>query len=323
MGSYTVRLELDVDVIGPDSGDGEVTYDVERFAEIALGWLNGAARFLDAELVDELAATPKPLHDGPDDPEGPWGPPGGAVGRLSVHGQMGSGPRLNFRHRGASAAGWRWLAAQLRQPPVGADVHVNRLGDEGFPQSFIHLSISSHPLGPGWLRLYQEIASGAMTPDAQASALALLDRFADRIGPSFGQIGVDHPFGETTLEHCLPSAYGRNQPWRSIVQSRQWLRGYTWVTVLAKEHVAQLGGLQAIEPSGVFYSVTGLARGGAMLQATRDFHEYDQQKAEQVFRVLAPVLRPGLPSPPSTTHGEPYLIVYEDASAAAGTADLV
>ena len=197
---------------------------------------------------------------------------------------------------------------------------MHRLGDGGFPESFIRLGIWSHPFGPGWLRLHQEIATGAMTPSAQASAVALLGEFADRIDPSYGQIGVDHPFGETTLEHCLPSAYGKNQPWRSIVESRQWLRGYTWVTVLAKEHVARLGGLQAIERGGAFYSVTGLSQGGAILQATQDFHEYGQERAEQVFRALAPVLRPGLPSPPSTTHGEPYLIVYEDASTAAGTA---
>jgi hypothetical protein len=44
--------------------------------------------------------------------------------------------------------------------------------------------------------------------------------------------------------------------------------------------------------------------------------------AERVFRVLAPLLRPGLPTPPppdSRGH-EPYLIVYEDAATAARTA---
>jgi hypothetical protein len=157
----------------------------------------------------------------------------------------------------------------------------------------------------------------------QAECLRLLRTFADRLDPSYGQIGVGHAShgnAHTTLEQCLPREGGRNAPWRSIVESRQWLRGYPWVTVLAREHVARLGGIDALAGTGAFHRVDGLTGGGALLQATPDYHDYDQAAAERVFRVLAPVLRPGLPTPPPPDRREraPYLIVYEDAATVAG-----
>jgi len=308
---YIVRVELNVDLFRADPG-GDETVDVGRFGELALGWLEGGSRLIDAELVDDLAAT-KPSSDFPADPYAPWGPPGGAVGAFTVSRPLPSG-RLGHSRRGASAPGWRWLAEQVGRPPVEAAVLLRRLDDQGYPQSFINMGVSSHFAAPGWVRLYREVASTAMTPEVQSSCLMLVRTFADRIDPSYGQVGPVHEGDRTALEACLPSAYGRNQPPRSIVESRQWLRGYTWVTVLAREHVERLGGISVIAGSGVFHDVHGLPGGGAILQATQDFYDYDQAKAEQVFRVLAPVLRPGLPAPPRPKHGAPYLIVYEDAS---------
>ncbi|HEY7226271.1 MAG TPA: hypothetical protein VH561_22065 [Micromonosporaceae bacterium] len=275
---------------------------------------------IDGDLVADLCAAPVPLSSWPDDPLVPWGPPGAPVGVLWVHREIGQGPRLSNAHRPASAVGWRWLAEQLQRPPAEAYALLRRLGGDGFPDRFIDIGLStSLRSAPGWIRLYRDVAYTAMTAENQASCLALLGEFADRVNPSYGQIGVVHPFpSATTLETCLPSAYGRNQPWQSIVESRQWLRGYTWVTVLGREHVARLGGIDTISSSGAFYEVVGLSGGGAVVRATEDFREYDQQKAAQIFRALAPVLRPGLPSPPSTTYGAPFLIVYEDASFAAG-----
>jgi hypothetical protein len=200
-------------------------------------------------------------------------------------------------------------------------VELRRLGDDGFPVSFLNLRISSHFSAPGWLRLSRSVSSTTMTPEVQESCLGLLREYANRLDPSYGQIGVSHMGGlaETTLEFCLPRQYGRNQPWQSIVESRQWLRGYPWVTVLAREHVTRLGGVDALSGSGAFSEVVGLSGGGALLRATPDFHDYDQRSAERVFRVLAPVLRPGLPSPPPPGQREPFLIVYEDAGAVGTT----
>ncbi len=309
---YIVEVELDVEV----GAAGELRSD-DEFAKVALSWLESGARLVDDELYAELVASPKPWFRTPGDPDEPYGPPGAAFGSLLVSRDRGPGTRLTHARKPASAAGWRWLASQLRQRPFAAWVEMRRLDEKGYPASFINLRISNHFSAPGWLRLFRSVASTVMTPKTQPSCLGLLREFADRLDPSYGQIGVSHMGGlaETTLEHCLPQAYGRNQPWQSIVESRQWLRGYTWVTVLAREHVATLGGVYALSATGAFHEVVGLAGGGALLQATKDFHEYDQRAAERIFRVLAPVLRPGLPTSPPPGQREPFLIVYEDASA--------
>jgi len=62
-----------------------------------------------------------------------------------------------------------------------------------------------------------------------------------------------------------------------------------------------------------------LRNGGVWLLATADYRDFDDAAAEKVFRVLAPVLRPGKPTrPASYFRGQPpHRIVFEDAATVA------
>jgi hypothetical protein len=314
---YQIRVELDV-----DTGTGTE----DRFAEVAMQWLDEGSRTLADDVRAELDLDPQPPWQIPDDPSAAYGPPGSAWGQLQVAREtMTAGRALRHAKRPASAKGWHWFGQQLRQPPFGALVYLHRLGDEGQPVSGCHLNIQAYSQAPGWIRLYRDLDSDALTSqvhglERQRLWVDLLRSHADRLNPSYGQIGPIFNNSDTNLETCLPVDYGRNRPWNTIVESRRFLRGYTWVTILAEEHAAILGGADAVAATGVFHEVTSLGAGGVWLQATEDYRDYDLAKAEQLFRVLAPVLRPGKPEPQLdfTTglprYAEPLLVVYEDAA---------
>ncbi len=292
-------------------------------------WLDEGSRTLANDIREGLDSEPDPPWRVPDDPQMPWGPPGAAWGRFLVMLERADGPPRAI-YKAASRRGWRWLAGQLRRAPWMVSVTLNRLDDTGQPTSLCLLDISAFSKAPGWIRLHTSVPARLFAHELhgtshQRQSVAFLRSYANRLNPSYGQIGVSHNIGETTLEACLPLEFGRNRPWNTIVESRQFLRGYTWLTIVAEELAARLGGVEAIAATGVFHEVIQLDAGGLWLRATEDFRDYGLAKAEQVFRVLAPVLRPGKPEPPMLDprtgrppHNEPYLLVYEDAAEAAG-----
>jgi hypothetical protein len=60
-----------------------------------------------------------------------------------------------------------------------------------------------------------------------------------------------------------------------------------------------------------------LRNGGTWLLATGDYRDYGAAQAEALFRVLAPVLRPGRPEPLDGDYGyPPQRVVFEDAATA-------
>jgi hypothetical protein len=71
--------------------------------------------------------------------------------------------------------------------------------------------------------------------------------------------------------------------------------GTRWLTLVAQELADRLGGVAALERSGAFAQVRQLRAGGVWLLATENFADYGMESAERVFRVLAPVVRPGNP----------------------------
>jgi hypothetical protein len=122
--------------------------------------------------------------------------------------------------------------------------------------------------------------------------LALLARVAEDSDPAYGEVVVNAELRppDSNLDIAL-----RRKVKASADASRQWLRGYEWLTVCPAQLVQQLGGIEALRGSGAFAEITPLTHGGALLQATASPRDYGKHQARAVFDVLAPVLPPGVP----------------------------
>ena len=186
-----------------------------------------------------------------------------------------------------------------------------------------HLAESS-----GWLRLHGYVDESSFTDpvvglDTQRRWLEVMRSYADISNPGFGHISYNHNEGATALEDALPAAiYPRveRDPDYTVNDCRRFLRGYSWLTVVPAELAARLGGAAGLRSSGAFAEVHQLAAGGVWLLATSDYRDYDDEAIAKVFKVLAPVLRPGLPRDPVRRFpGQPpYRIVFADASTVIG-----
>jgi hypothetical protein len=68
--------------------------------------------------------------------------------------------------------------------------------------------------------------------------------------------------GETALEDRLDPNFGRNRPIYTVGESRQWLRGYAWLTIIGQELADRLGSVDVLTASGVFWEVAPMAKSG-------------------------------------------------------------
>jgi hypothetical protein len=309
--SYALWVELDV----------EVASEAE-FAVVAMDWLDEGSRRYLGTARGVLDGDLNPAWKEPDDaPDAAWGPPNSIWGRLSVA-RTDTGVRPRTVKKPASGKGWRWLEEQLRRPPWLADVKLEILDGNGQPSvDGVGLEIRSEEHSPGWIRLCSRFSSRAFAApvtgtENQQRWLDLMREYADRLNPSHGQIGVEHALGETTLEDRLPPNYGRNSPMYTVGESRQFLRGYGWLTIVPEELAGRVGGVHGLASTGVFAEVAALSAGGVWLLATTDFREYELAHAHRLFSVLAPILRPGLPRRPNPHDKGPFLLAYEDAVSA-------
>ncbi|AGZ42017.1 hypothetical protein [Actinoplanes friuliensis] len=67
--------------------------------------------------------------------------------------------------------------------------------------------------------------------------------------------------------------------------------------------------------TGAFTEVAALAQGGVWLLATDDWRDYGPAQVEAAFHALAPVLRPGPPTPGLLRPGQPpRRLIYTDAA---------
>jgi len=136
-----------------------------------------------------------------------------------------------------------------------------------------------------------------------------VQRQAARLGVIAGSMTDDiSPGGHTALERALHRGF---RPLGGDL--REVLRGYTWVTILAPELAARLGGAGALAASGAFAEVTELPNGALWLRATRTIDEFTGDRVRRVFEELAPVLLTG--NAKLEYNGEIYRIV-EDVDAA-------
>ncbi|MBR7834172.1 hypothetical protein KDL01_12930 [Actinospica durhamensis] len=102
--------------------------------------------------------------------------------------------------------------------------------------------------------------------------------------PSYGSTGWDAACG--IMRHD------------SLAQSREYLRGYEWITYVPALLLDKIGGMTAASASGVFHSVCELPGGLVELRATEEPAAYGLRQVRAVHEYLAPLLPPGEPQPP-------------------------
>jgi hypothetical protein len=213
-------------------------------------------------------------------------------------------PAPRPKKRELSEAGLAWLRAELeRELPVRVYVGA---GPGLMAAAIVHGD------SPGWLQLSayppDELFADLVTQRRWVDALF---EYADAVNPGYGQIDY-HRSGDTALEARTRYVNGRPL----LGECRDWLRGYSWLTIVPSELAGKLGGAAGLRDAGAFAEVRELTAGGVWLRATDTFEGWTLDTARPVFRALAPILRPGVPFDRSPVLGEPPLaLVMEDPAA--------
>lgn len=237
----------------------------------------------------------------------------------------GSVDVASSRPRKYDAGTMDWLRGRLAEEPLEVNLQFGLVaGTEPdaptawWPSLYAHWPEDSL----GWLRIGAHVAESLLLdpthgPEAQQEWLRVLRMFAERANPGFGQIEYGYTWNATALEDALTPdlELGDRDPEFTVGQSRRYLRGYSWLTIVPAELVKPLGGAAALRAGGAFHQVAELANGGLWLLATADYRDYGMRQAAAVFRATAPVLRPGeLIEDDGDPYGSPpHRLVFEDA----------
>ncbi|MBV9794257.1 MAG: hypothetical protein JO016_09985 [Actinobacteria bacterium] len=291
-----------------------------NFARQARDWLTGARARLFPEL-DRALTTAGPSADAPDDEETPWGPPGGVWARLLIRQQPQAvgGLSLPFSQR----AWRRTLDGIDRDHPFQIRLEMTPLGPGGQPAGAepAVLSVQRSQHDPRWARFAAQAPPG-LAPWPRAWADFLREQ-AVATGADYGHVTDDATSSGTALERAV---LGVSADPPGIPRSREVLRGYSWVTIVAAPLAARLGGAAALAASGAFAEVSPLpggsgtggsgAGGPVLLRATAELDDYRGPAVRRVFGVLAPVLLRGRPDPEAVSGSPVRLVLDADASCA-------
>jgi hypothetical protein len=208
-----------------------------------------------------------------------------------------------------------WFATELADPPFRAALGTSVLDDRGYPgERPVRFELDRDEEEPDWCRLTFEAPERELAdPDTNRGWLKFLRDAADLADPSFGLIDYQYEhFGKTATEDTL------GPPWldshEANASSREYLRGYGWVTVLARELADRLGGVEALRRTEAFCEVATLSNGGVWCLATDSYSDFDDEALLRVFLAVAPVLRPGTPRHFERRNDVPHRIVYRDAA---------
>jgi hypothetical protein len=239
----------------------------------------------------------------------PYGRPFSVWANTSVERRIAPGKHRS-RRRPVNEKDWSRFLESLDDTTVEADLMMFRLNDEGHPPGNNNLIVRAeeNEEDPRWIFLTAQFPEDWMTdPSYRDGLLAAVRSFAGSVNPSFGQIGRHRSILSTDLESVLGEI-----PHLTVRESWSLLRGYAWVTICPEPLGSKLGGLNYLAKSGVFHDTVRLQSGGYWLQSTEDFFDYGLVEAERLFRVLAPVLRHGMPRPYEDS--PPYLVARQDAA---------
>ncbi|MER7933306.1 MULTISPECIES: hypothetical protein [unclassified Streptomyces] len=202
----------------------------------------------------------------------------------------------------------------IRQSEGSRRTHINHLGrnrsrlDEELEKSpewavtefygedvLARVQCSFFPVEGEWSRFVVALQAGMPRLSDAEYCTALVDFFAealDELNPMFARIERDSFSDWSNIEAALTRDLDESLP-----ESRDFLRGYAWVTVCPQELAIRLGGPQSLAASGAFHRVVPLQAGGVLLQASETLSGYTDQVMERVFTVLTPVLPEGQPVP--------------------------
>jgi uncharacterized protein YndB with AHSA1/START domain len=280
--------------------------DGSELARIGGLWIEAACRELAPGWWRQLQAAL---------PLGEQGVPGGVYAHIAVTPRPWQG-RVHTEAFSPGALG-RALES-LESRPLNVSMQLRELDHRGLlPEDSsggsLTVSVSSLEDHPDWVQL-QAVGhvpgpEGELArPDVSARWARVIRAAAGSSGAVFGQVCDDTFDGRTALDRSLP----RGGQIQSILEGRETLRGYSWITICPPELAARLGGAASLRGSGAFWDVAELPTGGVFLQATPDFAGYDDAAMVRVFEVLAPVLPAGLPEPEMMEEYR-YRLVWRDA----------
>jgi len=105
--------------------------------------------------------------------------------------------------------------------------------------------------------------------------------------PVYGDVSLDgEPVGPwTMLDHALGRSWEE-----SLDEARERLRGHEWVTVCPGELVSTMGGVESLNGSGAFTSVTELPSGAVVARTTDSATGHGRDVARRAAEALAKIL---------------------------------
>lgn len=287
----TMELQLNVNPT-QDPNAGRICMEwLRRGVELIGGDLY--ARLLDAEPLDQSVL--RNLS---------YGAPGSIWAHYVVTNERGRRKAFAF-----SMENWNVMLEGMGKP-TQIELELSELNERGYLESPMSVAVNVRPSyeNPDWWFL-TALMPGEWLRDQEYenSIIELMGECANLGDPSYGHVTFLYSGGQSPLENSM-----RKVAAKAIATGREYLRGYSWLTVLNREFVERLG-MDSLRNSGAFYSIRELAGGGALLQATEHYSEYGYEVAERIFRPLAPVLPPGEPIFRETADPPRYL-AYEDAA---------
>jgi hypothetical protein len=268
----------------------EIT-EPEMFAVAARDWLTSAPRQVFPDLWEGLRARPV-VRDKPRpkaDLDLPWGQPGHVLGTLTVYRNH---PAFGGREVLYSDRAWQRLVAGLASYPFAVRLEINQLDSRGFPvhEGRASITVVRDANSPEWVRLtFSAMAVDTGWPessDLQDQWAEFVKSRAAGLGALAGGMTDDVGPGQSALQYMTLNM-------ATVDDSREVLRDYSWITIIATELGARLGGADALRASGAFYEVSALPNDSLWLRATPTINEFTGDNVRRVFEVLAPVLVTG------------------------------
>ncbi|MEU2119574.1 hypothetical protein ABZ567_28945 [Streptomyces sp. NPDC016459] len=228
----------------------------------------------------------------------PYGEPGELWGSLWTAG-MTRGRRTRVG-RAWSPKEWESFFDGLEKDPFEVTLRLARLGADGYPAGpWLTVTAERDIEAPEWVRLMadrssEEFFAPDRSSDVQRQWTEFLLRRLEGGGRTclFGCVADD--VDTTTRRTALEASLGLFQD-ETVVELDTTMRGYSWTTVCSPGVVARLGGPDVLRASGAFATITALADGGLVLQATDDMRDYTPDRIAMVFQQLRLALPSGEP----------------------------
>jgi hypothetical protein len=270
--------------------------DGDAVADATVEWLRGGLEKLAPHgwsWIRERERLPIPAR-----PDDVYGPPGGYWGSAGVIHRESPGKMSHVPLYGDLE---QWAREQVAARPLHMKVSLRRLNGRGRPYedgNALILQVDRDERNIDRVQLVAFFSLDETDTAAGAAEAPLSSRLVDHVETVCGTVDVS--FGHVTDDFDAPGwtsldTVMRRSVARSVRDARQFLRGYSWVTVLPAELAARLGGHPALETSGAFSAVREYPSGAVLLRATEDIFAYGEDATREIFEVLRPVLPPGMP----------------------------